>query len=94
MNYLFNSAILNIPQANPLEPELTQLEQYSLLLEQLKAEEKCTTAFESRRQDIDDILQTRKSEMINPKLVFNIFKPLQNDAARKMRIEEVNWVFY
>lgn len=68
------------------EEHLSKVEQYLLLLEQLRAEEHCMKAYKLRSDDISQIAQNRSDEMANPTLSFSIFDSLRNSAARSMRL--------
>lgn len=68
---------------------ITQLDQYLLLLELLQAEEKGRDAFAAACQMIDTLLESRKLQMAEPRLMFNLFDPLRNSAARNTRIAKV-----
>lgn len=68
------------------EEHLSKVEQYLLLLEQLRMEEKCQNEFKSRSEFIAKLLKTRNDETEIPALTFSIFDPLRNAAARSMRL--------
>lgn len=68
---------------------ITQLDQYLLLLEVLAAEEKGREAFNDACKMIDTLLETRKVQMSEPRLMFNLFDPMRNSAARNSRIAKV-----
>lgn len=69
------------------KPEhLTKVEQYLLLLQQLRAENNCKADYWQRCYFIKTIEQTRVDEMSTPTLKFSIFDALRNSAARSLRL--------
>lgn len=80
-------------KCHPSDVGITQLDQYLLLLEVLAAEETGRDAFIAACKLIDTLLETRKSQMAHPRLMFNLFDPLRNSAARNSRIAKVYKVF-
>lgn len=78
----------NYFQADPVAPPPTEVELYLLLLQQLTEEEKSKKSFDTRCRYIDEILYARKEEMSHPKLYFDIFDDLRNNAARVLRLAQ------
>lgn len=72
-------------QFNKVE-HLSRVEQYLLLLHQLRDEEKCKQEYEARASTIRQIFQQRARESENPTLTFSIFDALRNSAARSSRL--------
>ncbi|XP_055608047.1 coiled-coil domain-containing protein lobo [Uranotaenia lowii] len=73
--------------SNPWDPELTHLELFLLLNEQMKAEEGSSMAFCRRVVEIETLLRDRKKQIDCPKLSFSLFDPLRNEEARRIRLE-------
>lgn len=76
------------PETNQFnKPEhLTKVEQYLLLLAQLRAESNCKKEYQQRFDFISEIDRKRQDEMDKPILKFSIFDALRNSAARSLRL--------
>lgn len=74
--------------------DITQLDQYLLLIEVLAAEEKGREEFQAVTKLINTLLETRKTQMADPRLLFNLFDPLRNSASRNSRIAKVSFLFF
>lgn len=66
--------------------EITQVEQYLLLLQVLADEESNREAFDAVCRLVDTLLTSRKTQMSQPRLNFNLFDPLRNGAPRQLRL--------
>jgi hypothetical protein len=69
---------------------MNNLEQFYLLQELMRDEEKSVDCFHARDAEIKEILQIRRQQLARPLLKFSIFDPLRNDSARKMRLQRVS----
>ncbi|EDW83971.2 uncharacterized protein Dwil_GK13397 [Drosophila willistoni] len=85
---VYDEKLTKIYKANPLDPHRTNLELYRLLLDQLQQEDRVCKQFEKIHEDINNILDLRKTEKSEPKLKFRIFDPLRNGAARAIRMKQ------
>lgn len=77
-------------QANPWQKQMTGLELYYLLQEQIRDEEKSLDEFHVRYTEIEELLENLQNEFMSPVLKFSIFDPLRNDAARQLRLQRVS----
>lgn len=80
-NYIFLYS-----QSNHHERNVSKLERYHVLLDQLKAQEECQQAYRKRNDNIAQALAERKMDMENPILNFSIYDPLRNSGARSLRM--------
>jgi hypothetical protein len=87
---LFNPDTIEGYVANPWASQMNSLELFYLLQESMKDEETSVDCFHARDAELKEILQIRQQQIANPLLKFNIFDPLRNDNARKMRLQRVS----
>ncbi|KNC24606.1 hypothetical protein FF38_09662 [Lucilia cuprina] len=76
-------------QANVADPDLTCLELYRILLNQMQYEEKLKKQFEKFLEETNAILDQRKIELENSCLEFHIFDSLRNKGARTKRLQQL-----
>lgn len=76
-------------QSNVHERKVSMLERYSVLLEQLKQQEKSLLSYEKRSKEIARILTDREVDEMNPILLPSIYDPLRNSAIRTFTLAKV-----
>lgn len=86
---IFNAEENEVDQANQHEKNVSKLDRYLTLLEQLRCEEKSKLAYESRKNEIENTLMGRLADHENPNLTFSIYDRLRNAAARNLRMAKV-----
>uniref|UniRef100_A0A336LWC1 Dynein regulatory complex subunit 7 n=1 Tax=Culicoides sonorensis TaxID=179676 RepID=A0A336LWC1_CULSO len=73
--------------SNPNDKQMSNVELYLLLKQLMLDEEKSCKAYQERLIEVEQNLKNRQIQDENPKLMFTIFDPLRNEAARKLRME-------
>lgn len=73
--------------SNPNDKQMSNVELYLLLKRLMLDEEKSCKAYQERLIEVERNLKNRQVQHENPKLMFTIFDPLRNEAARQLRME-------
>lgn len=84
--YIFDMSCTEGYNSSSVLKDPSQVEIYSLFLEELGEEERCRKDYVHVCNDIADLMSVRQNELNNPQLKFSIFDPLRNEAARRIRM--------